>query len=87
MDNKENCILIESNYKSDLKKNCRASKNVLEDSFFQEKYTINQKIFNKSILNTSLPNTKLITVVNPPIKNGFGMLKVGEQIIYKGMWR
>jgi len=34
-----------------------------------------------------LPNINVLSVGIPPVKNGFGVLKAGAQIIYRGMWK
>ena len=34
----------------------------------------------------NLPDLKPINVGIPPVKNGFGLLKIGSTVIYKGMW-
>jgi len=34
-----------------------------------------------------LPNIKPLTVGIPPVSNGFGILKTGSQLIYRGMWK
>lgn len=34
-----------------------------------------------------VPETKTLSVGVPPTRNGFGVLKIGSKVIYKGMWK
>lgn len=34
-----------------------------------------------------LPFLKTIKVSNPPLEEGFGTLKMGSEIVYKGFWK
>jgi hypothetical protein len=34
-----------------------------------------------------IPPVKMLLISNPPVEEGFSVLKLGNDVVYKGMWR
>ena len=34
-----------------------------------------------------LPFVKIVKVSNPPLEEGFGTLRMGSEVVYKGFWK